>query len=259
MIGEAKFIYKEKDIIALIRRDLVSKFGQRELSIYDLSVPDIYKPGAAFTFIPPEPIITVTSVAEQLENMHYPSKPAIPTRSVFYSIAKDFGSNLIGVYNEETASLDINGGPLRPCNDPSIDPSVDFGRVFFPTISPVYTVGLEVPLPFSMNLGDVVKININDEPIFMEISQDMIDNNVLDPLYLDARYRYHKVAIFWSDTYAPEVFFCNMNCPLQDSTITRYVKPPQEPIVNVTFPQAGEDIEVKPSRIQLEVDLKLGK
>lgn len=247
MIGDARFTYATKDVVALVRKDIINKFGQRDLANIDFAVPDVITTKAKVTSFP-NPEITKISVEDQIKALGLPTKPDIPRSdgSVGRDAASIGGENLIFSFNRAKNLLTIAGGPVlwSPSGTLNLTPAGHW-------------VGVKIgfPLGWTTHLGQIVPYTLNGTPKFVPVDEVVLENSAIT-LYFDAAMTTNDLVIGWDDKYNPEKLSVVIDASLQDSAVRKIPALPKEPQFHFEFPIEEQYI---PANIQVNVDLSLGK
>ena len=94
MIGSAKITYTNENVCELVRRDLVDKFGNRELANYNLYLPGVIKAKADIKQWP-NPDVKITSVEDQIKAMGVLPKPSVNRNpDSVYAVPDLYGAQL---------------------------------------------------------------------------------------------------------------------------------------------------------------------
>ena len=247
MIGEAKFKYSTIDLMKLVKKDLVEKFGNRELSGIDLSVPGVLMAEAKINAYP-NPEIVKTSVEEQIAQLHLPYKPDIPRsdNSITRDVEFTGGDSIILSFDRVTNSVKIIGGPVL-WSEANLTSFTKSG----------HWIGVKIsfPLGWSGEAGAILPYTHNGVPKYLILDEESVTNKAI-VLYFDAAMITNDLSINWSPEFNPEEISISIEASLQDSAIQKVGPLPKEPIYNFTFP-SNEDYTS--AEICINVDLALGK
>lgn len=242
MIGSAKITYTNENVCQLVRKDLVDKFGNRELANYNLYLPGVIRAKAVVdTF--PDPTVKVTSVEEQLIQMGILPKPQVPRQadSVSASVI-DAGAPISYNFDVKQRKMVITGGPISYTTG-------DDG-----TKGHWYLINVNFPVGLSFEAGNIISYTQNGVPKSYVLTSDDIDNGGLT-LTVDAKYTTMDLNILWDDAYATEKISTVCNASLAETAIDKIPEFPTEPKFEFTYP-TGVVID---SNVQVDVDLDIGK
>lgn len=247
MIGNSIFNYANKDVCALIRKDLVDKFGTRELSGYDMTVPDIITVQAKVSAFP-NPVVTKTSVEDQIAALKLPFKPSVPRSdgSVTQDIEKTGGDNVIYAFDRPSNTLTIAGGPVLWSEGTTIQQT-----------KAAHWVGVTIAFPLGITplQGQILPYSHNGKPKFIAIDEAAVENKFIT-LYFDAAFTTNELIFNWDEQFEPEKLSIVINASLQDSAVRKIPALPTEPIFSFTFPQQEEYCAAD---VNVHVDLSYGK
>ena len=242
MIGSAKITYQNEDVCDLVRKDLLDKFGNRELANYNLYLPGVIRAKAVVDEFP-NPAVKVTSVEEQIIQMGVLPKPQVPRQ------ADSVSASVIGVgapisynFDVKQRKMVITGGPISFTSD-------DSG-----TKGHWYLIIINFPVSLNFEVGDVISYTQNGIPKSYILTEDDIDNWGLT-ITADAKYTTMDLSIQWDDAYAPEKISTICNASLAETAIEKIPEFPTEPKFEFIYP-TGTSID---SNVQVDVDLDLGK
>lgn len=247
MIGNAKFEYATRDLVQLVRKDLVDKLGNRELAPYDLAVPGVITTASKIN-VYPDPIVTEITVEEQLEELNLPTKPQVPRSNGSVRLDREAvgGDSLIPHFERETNTFTITGGPVR------FTPAGMLGR-------PVsgFWVGIQVdfPLGWTAQEGHILPYTENGDPKYLVLEAKSLAQKGIN-LYLDATQTTHNFVFNWGEDFAPEKLNVTIIAPLEDNAVHKYPALPEKPKFEFNYPETSSYV---PADIQIKVDLSLGK
>ena len=243
MIGSAKITYTNENVCQLVRKDLVDKFGNRELANYNLYLPGVIRAKAVVDEFP-SPDVKVTSVEDQIKAMGVYEKPQVAraNNSVSAEILDD-GAPISYVFDSKQRKLVITGGPIS-----YTDYFEDGNKAHW------YKLEVNFPVNFSFSESQIISYTENGTPkSLMVLPEDVQENKIT--FIVDARYTTMNLLINWNDSYAPEKINVVCNASLQETAIDKYPEFPTEPKFEFTYPTGV----VVDSNVQVDVDLDLGK
>jgi len=245
MIGSAKITYTNENVCQLVRKDLVDKFGNRELANYNLYLPGVVRSKAVIDQFP-DPEVKITSVEEQLREMGIYPLPKVPRNpDTVYVASGLFDSILYSTFDYRTGRLVITGGPVTWTVPETSE---------FPYPAHWYGVFAEFPLGFEFAEGDCVPFSLNGNPLVHIISEEDEDTGRI-LFFFDAKYTTSNILIHWSDRFAPEPIYITCNASLANKGVDKIPAFPTEPKIEFTYPTGV----VTDSNVQVDVDLDLGK
>lgn len=247
MIGNAKFEYSTRDLVQLVRKDLVDKLGNRELAPYDLAVPGVITTESKIN-IYPDPIVKEITVDEQLDQFNFPSKPQVPRSNGSVHLDREAvgGDALIPHFERETNNFLVTGGPVR------FTPA---GVLGMPISG--FWVGIQVdfPLGWSAPEGHILPYTENGVPKYLVLEAKTLAQKAIN-LYLDATQTTHILVFNWGEDFAPEKLSVSILASLEDNAVRKYPALPEKSKFEFTYPATSSFV---PADIQIKVDLSLGK
>ena len=240
MIGSAKITYTNENVCELVRKDLVDKFGNRELANYNLYLPGVIRPKAVISEYP-TPTVTITSVEDQIKAMGIYPKQSVPrANDTVEAKTIGVGATLISKFDAKQRKLVITGGPVTYSD-------LDYGYGHW------YFIFIGFPLGVTINDGDIISFTLNGDPMSHTITAEDVDSDGFECL-VDAKYTTADFVIHWDSAHCPEKISCVCNASLAETAIDKIPEFPTEPKVDFEFPQT-----VAESVVQVDVDLDLGK
>ena len=244
MIGSAKITYTNENVCELVRKDLIDKFGNRELANYNLYLPGVVKPSAKVTTFP-TPDVKVTTVEQQIIDLGVLPGQQVPRGPETVSVvAGKIGGVLSSVFDYKARKLVISGGPVP----------FDAEAVEFPYAAHWYQVQVAFPLGFKFVEHDVLSYSVNGKPYsYVITADDESAGNV--KFLLDAKFTTADLLINWNDAYAAEKIAVVCNASLESAAIEKIPAFPTSPKFEFIYPES----EVVDSVVQVDVDLDLGK
>lgn len=244
MIGSAKITYDNENVCELVRKDLVDKFGNRELANYNLYLPGVIKTKAVVTELP-NPDVKVTSVEDQIKEMGvYPKKPVIRNPESVYVAAGLFGSVVSSTFDHKALKLIVAGGPV------SWTSAQDSGQS---EAAHWYGINIDFPLDFEFVQDDVIPYTLNGEPhAHVVTSEEETNKSIL--ILADAKFTTMNINIHWDDNYGAELIKVLCNASLESKAIDKIPAFPTEPKFEFTYLENY----VVDSNVEVDVDLDSG-
>ena len=239
MIGSAKITYTNENVCQLVRKDLVDKFGNRELANYNLYLPGVIVSKAVVEQFP-NPDVKVTSVEEQIRQMGVYPKQQVPRNPESVRVDTDFGP-LSSVFDYKERELIISGGPVAFTDQDG-------------TKAHWYGIIIDFPLGFMFAEDDLIAYSLNGEPNVHKVTDDEADSGFIEIL-ADAKFTTCNLLINWASNYAPELISTLCNASLESQAIEKIPEFPTQPKFEFVYP-TGVSVE---SNVQVDVDLDLGK
>lgn len=233
MIGNAKINYSKNDLIELIKKDIIQKFGQRDLVGINLSIPEIYN---IYTKIIdyPDPEFTIKMPEQIIKEMLDVQLPEVPRQANSISVSTEVSTiNVEHILKDKQV---IISGTL-------------------PEIEGDYILQLKVNFPLGITkvAGNTIPYTVNNYPKVLTLSEsNCIDNTILIPI--KAIYSSLKLSIVWGEQFLPEKVEIINNVILENNSLK--VKPfPTLP--EITFNTSNIPEEAN-SSVRVEVDLSKG-
>ena len=243
MIGEARLTYQNNDLAQLVRKDLIDKFGNRELACYNLYMPGVITPKAKVVDVP-VPDVKVTSVADRIAAL-IPSRPTIPRSEGTITLDPLVGGSAISLaFDRESNTVTITGGPVKWDSYEAMETQAHW-----------VCINVGFPLGWSGTKNQIIAYSLNGSPNYFKLSQEDIDNGYVS-FFLDASLTTYEFAVNWAEEYEPEKIHVVVEASLQDSAIKKVPAFPSEPLVELSYPTSEVYAE---SVIQIDVDLELGR
>ena len=244
MIGSAKITYTNENVCDLVRKDLVDKFGNRELANYNLYLPGVVTPKAVITAWP-NPDVKVTSVEEQIEAMGVrPKQPVYRDPNSVEVVLGLFDSPISSTFDHRTRELIVSGGPV------SWTSAEESGQEY---AAHWYGISIGFPLGLDYEEDRIIPYTMNGTPQFHIVTSDEADNSAI-VILCDAKYTTMNLNITWCDLYGPELISCICNASLASKAVDKIPAFPTEPKFEFKFPDTTTE-----SLVQVDVDLDLGK
>ena len=249
MIGSAKITYDNENVCQLVRKDLVDKFGNRELANYNLYLPGVIRSKAVVTAFP-DPEIKVTSVEDQLKEMGIYPKPSVSRGPDTVKVLPNaFGKAAISsVFDADSCTLTVSGGPV-PYTVRDEDNEDDI-----PDSAHWYRIAVNFPLGVMFEEDDLVGCTVNGFPAAHAVTDEEEEHACLY-FNLDAKYTSLDIVIGWKGSNAPETLHVVCNASLASAAVKKIPVLPTEPVYEFIYPS---DYAVD-SNVQVDVDLDLGK
>jgi hypothetical protein len=245
MIGNTAINYRTQDLVSLVRRDIIDKFGQRDLQGIDLTVPAVYGTKAKVVHYP-DPKVTITSVAEQIANMNLPQKPQVPRAAD--SINRDHdrigGDDINFHFDLKKRQARFTGGYVAWVDQRGSFPDGHF-------------VSLLIDFPLGINYREdtIVPYSINDRPCFFIMTQAMINDRQVQ-VFLDAAMTSNIVTVSWDDQFEAEDIEILIESKLERTNVLKVPALPTEPIIEWHFEPEGVFV---PAEIEMHIDLAKGR
>ena len=244
MIGSAKLSYTNENVCELVRKDLVDKFGNRELANYNLYLPGVIRPKAVVTRFP-DPEVKITTVAEQMKELNLPEKPKV--RRVPDSITVErslYGSDLQSTYDSKTGKLVVDG-TLAFVSGEDTEPEELYSGHWF-------MVKVGVPVDVDLDDLDYVGYSVNGEPRVYEVTGD---EDGFISIQLDGAYTTLDLLISWNPIiYQAEPVYVRCVAQLTSQAVSKIPEFPTQPKFMFEYPDCVVD-----ATVQVDVDLDLGK
>lgn len=247
MIGNAKFNYATRDIVQLVKKDLVDKLGNRELAPFDLSVPGVVTTKSKIS-VYPNPQVKEITVKEQINALGLPTKPDIPRSdgSVGRDSAFVGGEDIIAVFDRKTNVLTLSGGPVK---------WTAAGESNQNTAGHWVGVKIGFPLGWIGEVGQIISYTHNGVPKYLVLDEPSIENKCIN-MYFDAALTTNDLVITWSNDYNPENLSIVIKASLEDSAVRKIPEFPKTSKFEFSYPSAEEFVAAD---IAVDVDLSLGK
>lgn len=245
MIGQAKFDFKTKDLIQLVKKELVEKLGNRELAPYDMSVPGVIKTKAKVS-VYPDPLVHETTVEEQIKQLNPVTKPQVARSQGTLTLAEIGGDEILFKFDRETNKATIYGGVIK------YTPAGESGQ----TVGG-HWVGVNVgfPLGITFEEGQILPYTHNGVPAFVVIDAGIVENKAVT-IYMDGAETTHALKFNWSSDYEPEKIMVEVTAPLEDPAVKKIPAYPTTSKFEFEFPSSDDYIDAD---IEVTVDLEVGK
>ena len=243
MIGSAKITYTNENVCELVRKDLIDKFGNRELANYNLYLPGVIR-GKADIKDWPSPTVKITSVEDQIKEMGIVPKKQVPRNPDSVRVIPDlFGAQLSSTFDYRTRRLVVEG--QVPYTSADMAEQNDAAHW--------YGVEIEFPFGFTYEMGDIIPFMMNGEPLAHVVTNEEEDNHVI-LIMCDGKFTTMNLNIHWDDAYGAELISILCNATLESKAIDKIPAFPTQPKFEFEFPETVTD-----SNVQVDVDLDLGK
>lgn len=241
MIGSARITYTNENVCELVRRDLVDKFGNRELANYNLYLPGVVR-GKADIRTWPNPEVTITSVEDQIKQMGVLPKPSVNRNPDSVQAVPDlYGAQLSSSFDYKTRKLLITGTVPFTKDEARMEQAHWYG------------ITIEFPVGISFNEDDIIPFTMNGTPDVYVVTADDIAHNSIT-IICDAKYTTMNLTINWTNFNCPETIYTTNNATLESKAIDKIPAFPMEPKIEFTFPETTTD-----ANVQVDVDLDMGK
>lgn len=244
MIGSAKITYTNENVCQLVRKDLVDKFGNRELANYNLYLPGVIRSKAVVSQFP-NPDVQIESIEDQVREIYYPGRPVARTNDSVKVVPSAYGKAPISsVFDAKAHVLTVSGGPI---------PYSEATEVI-PEAAHYYRISVGFPAGFNFVEDDLLGFSVNGRPQAHVVS---VDEEQAKALFVDLDGKFTSVALCfnWNDDNAPELISVINNATLENQAIEKVPAFPTEPKITFVYPT---DYAVD-SNVQVDVDLDLGK
>ena len=243
MIGSAKITYTNENVCELVRKDLVDKFGNRELANYNLYLPGVIR-GKADIKDWPSPDVKITSVEDQIKEMGIVPKPMVPRNPDSVKVLPDlFGSQLSSTFDYRARRLVVDGVVAYT----SAEMSEQSESAHW------YGVEIAFPYGFVYEMGDIIPYTMNGEPLAHVVTNEEEDNHVI-LILCDGKFTSMDLRIHWDDNYGAEHISILCNATLESKAIDKIPVFPTQPKFEFDFSE-----KVTEANVQVDVDLDMGK
>lgn len=261
MTGNAFFTYTQKDLIALIKGDIMAKFGQRELQGIDINCPDIYTCEAVYTPKSIMPEITIKATEELIKEavpQYGKEKPFRRDNTIFLL---DGIEGVKAEYSKTsyTPVLKVSGGPvpMRILTSKKAPDNSKGERGYWIPVAikpPVNSAQL------SRTTG-VIPYTLNTIPKGVLITPTTANRGYII-VWLDASAMSADLVINWDASLCPESIHVDMSeVTLKDEDFPRKPSIPTEPKIIIKEKECEHQYGAlaENAQIQITCDLNKGK